>query len=59
MTIPEALPGAPEFSTELRARLASALAERASKGPPRTRNRHGDGSPLYTNRLLLVPRHGG
>ena len=53
MKIPEALPGAPEFPAELRERLATALAERASNGPPRTRNRLADGSPLYTNRLLL------
>ncbi len=52
MKIPEALPGAPAFPAELRARLASALTARTSKGPPRTRNRREDGSPLYTNRLL-------
>jgi hypothetical protein len=51
--IPESLPGAPAFSAELRARLASALAARTSDDPPRTRNRREDGSPLYTNRLLL------
>ena len=51
--IPDTLPGAPPFSEELRARLADALASGASDGPPRTRNRRGDGSALYTNRLLL------
>ena len=51
--IPEALPGAPPFSEELRARLASALSTRAADDPPRTRNRREDDSPLYTNRLLL------
>jgi len=53
MKIPESLPGAPAFPAELRARLASALAARASKNPPRTRNRREDDSPLFTNRLLL------
>ena len=53
MKIPEALPGAPAFSAELRERLASALSTRASDDPPRTRNRREDDSPLYTNRLLL------
>jgi len=51
--IPEALPGAPSFSEQLRVRLASALSARAADDPPRTRNRRADDSPLYTNRLLL------
>ena len=51
--IPETLPGAPPFSAELRARLADALSSRSGGEPPRTRNRREDGSPLYTNRLLL------
>ncbi|GIW41323.1 MAG: hypothetical protein KatS3mg076_1900 [Candidatus Binatia bacterium] len=47
------LPGAEPFPPELEARL---LAELRSKGPnyvPRTRHRNPDGSPRYTNRLLL------
>jgi len=51
--IPEALPGAPPFSAELRGQLAGALSSRAREELPRTRNLRGDGSPLYTNRLLL------
>jgi uncharacterized protein YyaL (SSP411 family) len=52
-TIPEALPGAPPFTPELRERLANSLASRAADDPPRTRNRRKDDSPLYSNRLLL------
>ena len=51
--IPEALPGAPPFSAELRAQLAGALSSRTRDDLPRTRNLRDDGSPLYTNRLLL------
>jgi len=53
MKVPESLPGAPPFPAEVRARLAEALASREPRDPPRTRNRREDGSPLYTNRLVL------
>jgi uncharacterized protein YyaL (SSP411 family) len=51
--IPEALPGAPPFSQELRARLEQALAAEAADYAPRTQHRRDDGSPRFTNRLLL------
>ena len=51
--IPEALPAAPAFAQPLRRQLAEALAARGASYAPRTRYLHGDGSPLYTNRLLL------
>ena len=51
--VPEALPGAPAFAPELRARLAGALARRPAGAEPRTRHRLPDGSPRYSNRLLL------
>jgi hypothetical protein len=46
-------PSGPEIGPELRARLEAAL---RAKGPgyvPRTRHRHPDGTPRYTNRLIL------
>ncbi|MCP4004088.1 MAG: thioredoxin domain-containing protein, partial [bacterium] len=48
-----ALPGAPTLSEDLRTRLATELAGRGPEYEPRTRNLRADGSPLYTNRLLL------
>ncbi len=47
------LPGALPFPAGLRSRLASELAARGSGYEPRTRNRRADGSPAYSNRLLL------
>ena len=51
--IPEALPGAPALPEALRERLAGALEARGAGYVPRTKNLHADGSPIYTNRLLL------
>ncbi len=51
--IPEALPGAPALPAELRRELARALVERGPDYQPRTAHRRPDGSPEYTNRLLL------
>jgi hypothetical protein len=52
-SVPESLPGAPPLPAPLRERLASALAALGPDYVPRTRNRREDGSPRYTNRLLL------
>jgi uncharacterized protein YyaL (SSP411 family) len=49
----EALPGAPPFSDALREQLAQELASRGPDYVPRSRNRRADGSPRFTNRLLL------
>src|SRR6185369_11711105 len=46
-------PGAIPYPPELQQRLRAALA--AESGAPRTRHRADDGSPLYTNRLVLEP----
>ena len=51
--VPAALPDAPPLPAGLRARLAEALAAEGPDYEPRTRHRRRDGSPLYTNRLLL------
>jgi uncharacterized protein YyaL (SSP411 family) len=51
--VPESLPGAPPLPAELRARLEKTLDAQAPDYEPRTRNLRPDGSPLYTNRLLL------
>ncbi len=51
--IPEALPGAAPLALPLRRRLALVLDERGNDYVPRTRHRRPDGSPLYSNRLLL------
>jgi uncharacterized protein YyaL (SSP411 family) len=51
--IPEAQPGAPVFSPELRERLSKELVARGPDYVPRTRNVRTDGSPLYSNRLLF------
>jgi uncharacterized protein YyaL (SSP411 family) len=47
------LPGAEAFSSELHIRLAKALAAPGTGHPPHTRHVHPDGSPRYTNRLVL------
>ena len=44
-------PGAAAYPAALQQRLRVALA--AESGPPRTRHRNPDGSPTYTNRLVL------
>ncbi len=46
-------PGAPTFPTELRERLAAALEARGGGYVARTRHLLQDGSPEYTNRLIL------
>ena len=46
-------PGAPEFSKALQQELSTALAGRGPDYLPRTRNLDPDGSPIYSNRLLL------
>lgn len=51
--VPPALPGAAAFAPQVRSALDQALAERGAGYVPRTRHRHPDGRPLYTNRLLL------
>jgi uncharacterized protein YyaL (SSP411 family) len=47
------LPGAAAFSDHLREQLARELESRGPDYVPRSRNRHADGSPQFTNRLLL------
>ncbi len=49
----EPLPGAPPMPPKLQAKLAAALAERGADYVPRTHNKQADGSPIYTNRLIL------
>jgi uncharacterized protein YyaL (SSP411 family) len=51
--VPASLPGAEAFSPELRAELAGALRALGPDYEPRTAQRRADGSPRYTNRLLL------
>ena len=51
--VPKALPGAPEFSDELRTQLATRLRGKGTDYVPRTRNLDSAGAPDYTNRLLL------
>jgi hypothetical protein len=51
--IPLAQPGAPELGLELRKKLADRYSELGPDYRPRTRNLREDGSPLYSNRLLL------
>ncbi|MCS5636395.1 MAG: thioredoxin domain-containing protein [Myxococcota bacterium] len=46
-------PGAPEFSKPLQKELSAALIGRGPDYEPRTRNLNPDGSPIYSNRLLL------
>ncbi|MCZ6464014.1 MAG: thioredoxin domain-containing protein [Proteobacteria bacterium] len=52
-SVPAAQPGAPPLPADLRGRLARELAARGPEYVPRTRNRRSDGSPRFTNRLLL------
>jgi uncharacterized protein YyaL (SSP411 family) len=47
------LPGATTYPAELRERLADALAARGRDYRPRTRHLRPDGSPRWTNRLIL------
>ena len=49
----EALPGAPLIPSALQKQLAAALAARGADYLPRTHNLRADGSPRYTNRLIL------
>jgi uncharacterized protein YyaL (SSP411 family) len=51
----EPLPGAPPLPPALREALARELAARGPDYRPRTRQLEPDGSPRYTNRLLLEP----
>ncbi len=51
--VPDSLPGAPAYEENLRKRLEKRLAERSIENEPRTQNLRPDGSPLYTNRLVL------
>ncbi len=46
-------PGTPNFSSALQKSLAQALANKGPAYKPRTRNLNPDGSPIYSNRLLL------
>jgi len=47
------LPGAPQRSPDLARKLAAALAGRGPSYKPHTRHLNPDGSPKYTNRLIL------
>ncbi len=47
------LPGAAAYSKKLTARLAKALAAKGKDYEPRTEHKNADGSPKYTNRLML------
>jgi hypothetical protein len=51
--VPEVLPSAPPLPPAIRKKIALELASRSSDYEPRTRNLHPDGSPEYSNRLLL------
>jgi uncharacterized protein YyaL (SSP411 family) len=51
--VPEALPSAPPLPPNVRKQIASELASRPSGYEPRTKNLRPDGSPEYSNRLLL------
>ncbi|MCH7645183.1 MAG: thioredoxin domain-containing protein, partial [Myxococcales bacterium] len=51
--VPEALPSAPPLPSDIRKKIAFELASRPSDYKPRTRNLRPDGSPEYSNRLLL------
>jgi hypothetical protein len=50
---PEAAPGGEAYGDDLRGRLAAALNAKAAGYEPRTSHLRPDGSPLYTNRLIL------
>ena len=49
----EGLPGAEPYGAELAAGLRTALAAKGSDYEPRTHHFNADGSPKYTNRLIL------
>ncbi len=49
----ETLPGAAPFNPDLQQRLATALATKGQGYHPHTRHLRPDGSPRYTNRLIL------
>ncbi len=49
----EGPPGAPSFSPELKAQLKQAVAAKGPAYKPRTHHLQPDGSPTYTNRLIL------
>jgi len=49
----EAQPAAPAFSAALRIQLSEVLTTRGAEYKARTRHLHSDGSPIFTNRLLL------
>lgn len=49
----EPLPGAGPFAPALQVRLERAAATVDAREPPRTRQRGADGTPRYTNRLIL------
>ncbi|MFQ5664867.1 MAG: hypothetical protein ACE5I7_00395, partial [Candidatus Binatia bacterium] len=48
------LPGAPPYPPALQSQLHAALAAKGSHYVPRTRYLNPDGSPQYTNRLVLT-----
>jgi uncharacterized protein len=50
---PVQLPGARPFPAELQTRLQAAVAAKGTGYVPRTRHLNPDGSPKYTNRLIL------
>jgi uncharacterized protein YyaL (SSP411 family) len=51
--VPEAAPGGQPYGDELRAQLAAALNAKPAGYEPRTFHLRPDGSPIYTNRLIL------
>jgi uncharacterized protein YyaL (SSP411 family) len=51
--VPTAQPAAPAFPAVIHAQLEKALSAQGSTYEARTRHRRPDGSPLFTNRLLL------
>jgi len=52
-TVPPAAPGAEPYGEALRARLRAALESKPADYEPRSAHLHADGSPIYTNRLIL------
>ncbi|MDG2308775.1 MAG: thioredoxin domain-containing protein [Candidatus Binatia bacterium] len=51
--VPTGAPGSEPFPDEVRAELAKTLALRDAEYEPRTHHVREDGSPIYTNRLIL------
>ncbi len=51
--VPETLPSAPPLPPAVRAKIALELASQRADYDPRSQNRRADGSPEYSNRLLL------